>query len=127
MPTETLALLSSHLCLVPSLCCALALGAISTARAADGLGRVGVFEDHSDVGNVSIPGTAAFDADTQEYAVSSSGTNMWTDHDEFHYVWKKVKGDFILQARPSSWAPDPAPTARWDSLSGPASTPGRRR
>ncbi len=98
MPTETLALLSSHLCLVPSLCCALALGAISTARAADGLGRVGVFEDHSDVGNVSIPGTAAFDADTQEYAVSSSGTNMWTDHDEFHYVWKKVKGDFILQA-----------------------------
>src|SRR6266478_8763398 len=28
-----------------------------------------------------------------------SGANMWFDHDEFHFVWKRMKGDFILTTR----------------------------
>ena len=98
MPSETLAMISPHLSLLPSICCAFALGAVTSARAADSSGQVGVFEQHLDVGGVAIPGTAAYDADTQEYAVSSSGANMWTDHDEFQLVWRKVRGDFIIQA-----------------------------
>ena len=31
--------------------------------------------------------------------VSGSGTNMWQGTDEFHYVWKKMKGNFILSMR----------------------------
>ena len=65
-----MALLSSHLGLLPSVCAAFALGAVTAARAGDGQGRVGVFEQHSDVGGVGIPGTAVYNADTQEYAVS---------------------------------------------------------
>jgi TolB protein len=98
MPSETLEILNSHLGLLPSVCCAFALGAMAPARAADAPGQVGAFESHGDVGGVGIPGTAAYDGDLQEYAVSSSGTNMWTDHDEFQFVWRRVKGDFILQA-----------------------------
>jgi TolB protein len=29
--------------------------------------------------------------------VSGSGTNIWFDTDEFHFVWKRMKGDFILR------------------------------
>ena len=28
-----------------------------------------------------------------------AGYNVWGDHDEFQYVWKKMKGDFILYTR----------------------------
>jgi TolB protein len=31
-------------------------------------------------------------------AVSGSGTNMWFDSDELHYVWKKVSGDISIAA-----------------------------
>jgi len=98
MASETLAILSAHMGLLPSVCCAFALGAIAPARAGDAPGQVGAFERHEDVGGVGIPGTAAYDPDSQEYAVSSSGTNMWTDHDEFQFVWRRLKGDFIIQA-----------------------------
>jgi Tol biopolymer transport system component len=58
---------------------------------------IGQFDDHADVGAVQIPGSASYDAVAQEYVVQSSGTNMWGDHDEFHFVWKRVKGDFLVQ------------------------------
>jgi TolB protein len=97
MSSETLSLLSGLPGLHHSIFVALALGAV-TLRGADAPGSVGVFEQHGDIGSVSIPGTAVFDPETQEYAVSSSGANMWNDHDDFHFLWRKVKGDFILQA-----------------------------
>ena len=25
------------------------------------------------------------------------GTNIWNTHDEFHFVWKKMTGDFLLR------------------------------
>jgi TolB protein len=98
MASDTLAMIAPHLSLIPALCCAFAVGAISTARAADPASPVGVFDQHGDIGGVGIPGTATFDRDSQEYALSSSGTNMWGDHDEYQFVWKKLTGDFILQA-----------------------------
>jgi TolB protein len=57
----------------------------------------GIFDSHSDIGAVKHPGTAVYDAKNQQYTVTGSGTNIWTDHDEFHFVWKRVKGDFILR------------------------------
>ena len=67
--------------------------------AAGAAGRVGIFDQHGDVGAVKIPGGAAYDDATQSYTLDGSGTNMWAAADEFHFAWKKVKGDFILQAR----------------------------
>jgi TolB protein len=64
-----------------------------------GAGKVGLFDEHGDIGGVKIPGSAVYDATAQEYTVRASGANMWFGRDEFHFVWKKVTGDFILQAK----------------------------
>ncbi|MDP4129407.1 MAG: biopolymer transporter TolR [Bacteroidota bacterium] len=60
---------------------------------------IGIFDAHSDVGTGVKPGSATYIPETQQYVVSGSGYNVWADHDEFQYVWKKIKGDFILSAR----------------------------
>jgi dipeptidyl aminopeptidase/acylaminoacyl peptidase len=61
-------------------------------------GPVGIFDQHGDIGAVKIPGSAVYDAAEQEYTLHASGTNMWAGKDEFHFAWKKIAGDFILQA-----------------------------
>ena len=98
MPSYFALIMTTHLPLISSLFCAFAIGAASAARAAEEQAPVGVFDQHGDIGGVAIPGSAAYDKDSQEYLLSSSGTNMWGDHDEYQFVWRKVKGDFILQA-----------------------------
>jgi len=60
---------------------------------------VGIFEGHSDVGVGVKPGAATFIPETQQYIISGAGYNVWLDHDEFQYVYKKMKGDFILSTR----------------------------
>jgi len=60
---------------------------------------IGQFDSQCDIGAVQLPGSAGYDGVQQEYLVQSSGTNMWGDHDEFHFVWKRIKGDFILQTK----------------------------
>src|SRR4051812_17574158 len=60
---------------------------------------VGIFEGHTDVGTVLHAGSATYNAGMQQYQLSGSGTNIWFDHDEFQYLWKRVKGNFLLQVR----------------------------
>lgn len=60
-------------------------------------GNTGIFEGQTDVGNVVKKGGAIYNAREQQYTIEGSGTNMWFGHDEFHFVWKKMKGDFILR------------------------------
>ncbi|HTD39582.1 MAG TPA: hypothetical protein VK671_03110, partial [Mucilaginibacter sp.] len=60
--------------------------------------QVGIFDSQSDVGPVKHPGSGEFDKTTQQYALTGSGANIWGTHDEFHFVWKKMTGDFILRA-----------------------------
>lgn len=60
---------------------------------------LGIFDGQTDVGTVSRPGTVTYDAATQRYLVAGSGANMWMEHDDFHFVWKRLSGDFILNAR----------------------------
>ena len=40
-----------------------------------------------------------YNATDQQYTLSGAGTNMWLKSDEFHFAWKRIKGDFILRAR----------------------------
>ncbi len=73
---------------------------ISTATHSDPRQKpLGLFDGQSDVGKVNQPGSVVYDDDKEEYTVAGSGTNMWTDHDEFHFLWKRMKGNFILTAR----------------------------
>jgi Tol biopolymer transport system component len=60
-------------------------------------GQVGIFDSQSDVGPLTPPGTGSFDPTTQQYTLTGAGSNIWGTHDEFHFVWKKMKGDFILR------------------------------
>jgi Tol biopolymer transport system component len=60
---------------------------------------LGVFQQHADVGAPKLAGSAVYDAAAQEYTLSAGGVNMWGRRDEFHFAWKLMTGDFILQAR----------------------------
>lgn len=61
--------------------------------------NLGIFEGHGDIGKGVKPGSASYNAQTREYIMTGSGYNIWFDHDEFHYMWKRMKGDFILYTR----------------------------
>jgi TolB protein len=60
---------------------------------------VGIFDGHIDVGVAVKPGAATYISQTGQYVVSGAGYNIWGDHDEFQFLWKKMKGDFTLSAR----------------------------
>jgi len=60
---------------------------------------IGIFDGHSDVGKVKKAGDAQYDASTQQYTIAGAGDNMWLGKDQFHFVWKKMKGDFILRTQ----------------------------
>jgi len=60
---------------------------------------IGVFDGQADIGNVLHAGSGTFNAKRQEYALSGSGTNIWATADEFHFLWKRLKGDFIVYTR----------------------------
>jgi Tol biopolymer transport system component len=72
------------------------MSGISRGFPAESLGQ---FEGESDVGDPRLAGSAKYDSATQEYTLSGAGTNMWFGADQFHFVWKKMKGDFILRTR----------------------------
>jgi Tol biopolymer transport system component len=69
----------------------------STTRG--GEGPLGLFDGHGDVGSPAIAGSATYNAVSQEYSLTAAGVNMWARRDEFQLVWKRMKGDFIVQAR----------------------------
>ncbi|HEV8431266.1 MAG TPA: hypothetical protein VGQ41_25425 [Pyrinomonadaceae bacterium] len=57
---------------------------------------LGTFPDQSDVGNPLRSGRVTYDADNDEYTIEGAGANIWADRDEFHFAWRKLKGNFIL-------------------------------
>lgn len=72
---------------------------LPTAASFSQKGRAGIFDGQTDVGNVAIAGGVSYTADNQVFTIAGSGTNMWLDNDEFHFVWKRMKGNFILRTR----------------------------
>ena len=68
----------------------------ATATAASQLGD---FTGNEDVGSPKLAGSAVYNPISQEYTLAAAGFNMWDERDEFRFVWRKMKGDFILQAR----------------------------
>lgn len=57
---------------------------------------IGIFQGQSDVGGALAPGSASYDAATQQYTIISAGYNIWYTRDEFRFLWKKMSGDFSL-------------------------------
>jgi WD40 repeat protein len=61
--------------------------------------KPGVFDANQDIGNVKNAGSVTYNASDESYRIKASGTNLWGNADEFHFVWKKASGDFILYAQ----------------------------
>ena len=72
---------------------------VRTARAGLSANRqsLGWFEQAGDVGAPKIQGSTTYDAGSQTYTIAGAGTNMWGTRDEFHVVWRRLTGDFILR------------------------------
>jgi TolB protein len=62
-------------------------------------GPLGQFDGDADVGAPKLAGSANYDAAAQEYTLTGAGSNMWFAQDQFHFLWKRMTGDFILRAR----------------------------
>jgi len=59
----------------------------------------GIFEGNTDIGNPQLSGSVDYNQERQEYRLQGSGSNVWFDKDEFHFLWKSIKGNFIMRAR----------------------------
>ena len=79
--------------LSPVLSLALCAASVSAQRS------VGIFDSQTDVGRGKRPGSASYDQQRQSYLIAGSGANMWNQRDEFHFVWKRLAGNFILSTR----------------------------
>ena len=71
-------------------------GLISLASAQTS--SVGIFKNSSDIGNPKVKGSAEYNAADQSYTLKGGGYNIWFERDEFHYLYNKIKGDFVLTA-----------------------------
>ncbi|HEU5168092.1 MAG TPA: biopolymer transporter TolR [Chitinophagaceae bacterium] len=79
--------------ITPLLCCL-----ITTALSSYSQQKTGMFDGNEDVGNPVKKGMATYNSEKQEYTMSCGGKNMWANDDQFHFLWKKIKGDFMISA-----------------------------
>jgi dipeptidyl aminopeptidase/acylaminoacyl peptidase len=78
---------------------------LGLATSLDAQSQVGIFDAHTDVGHPGQPGSATYQPRRQSYLVTGSGQNMWGGRDDFHFVWKRMTGNFILSTRARFMAP----------------------
>ena len=60
--------------------------------------QIGIFEKGEDIGNPKMKGSSSYDEASQSYTLKGGGENIWFNHDEFHFLYKKIEGDFLLTA-----------------------------
>jgi TolB protein len=76
-----------------------ALILVALAPVAHAQHSIGIFDGQTDVGHPRPAGSATYDPRSQTYKVAGSGENMWNDHDEFHFVYTQLTGNFIVSTR----------------------------
>lgn len=59
---------------------------------------LGLFEEHSNIGDVEKAGHVKYDAAQKSYLIGGGGENMWFNNDAFHFLWKQASGDISLAA-----------------------------
>ncbi len=59
---------------------------------------IGIFKFNRDIGSPKLAGSATYDNENQTYTIKGAGYNIWGQRDEHHYLYNKLKGDFILTA-----------------------------
>jgi len=82
---------------LPNRLLTLALSSAFVGRVLAAQSPVGVFTAHTNIGRAR--GSASYDPQQQTYLVAGSGQNMWDTRDDFHFVWKRISGNFVLSMR----------------------------
>jgi hypothetical protein len=59
---------------------------------------IGIFQYNADIGNPKKAGSAVYNPADQSYNIKGGGYNIWFERDELHYLYNKIKGDFIVTA-----------------------------
>jgi TolB protein len=75
-----------------------AFSILRTALAQEPSSSVGIFEGYVDVGTVLHAGKSEYDSSKHIYILTGSGENIWSNSDNFQFVWKKWSGDASLTA-----------------------------
>lgn len=57
-----------------------------------------IFNGAQDIGKVSHPGHMSYNRADKTYTLTGAGVNMWEQADAFFMTWKKVSGNFSMQA-----------------------------
>jgi Tol biopolymer transport system component len=57
-----------------------------------------LFEDHRDIGAVKVAGSVEYNEARKTYTIAGDGENMWGTDDAFHFLWRRISGDFSLAA-----------------------------
>ena len=70
---------------------------VATGLAACNVDR-GIFDGESNVGRSRLGGDLVYERSADIYTVSGSGADIYDDHDEFYYVWRRASGDLALSA-----------------------------
>jgi TolB protein len=58
-----------------------------------------MFAGFTHIGKPNEHGVFKYDLMTQEYMLEGASGNMWGPADDFHFLWRKISGNFILQAQ----------------------------
>ena len=58
-----------------------------------------LFDGHGDLGAVAKPGAVVEEASSGALFIEGAGSNMWFATDAGHFLWRRLKGDFIVSAR----------------------------
>ncbi len=74
---------------------------------------LGIFDGQSDIGQVKLAGHTVYDAGKQQYTFAGAGVNSHPDNDGFHFVWKKIKGDFLLRTHAAFLGKGPDQPRKW--------------
>src|SRR5215207_6648837 len=72
---------------------------LTMLAAATAAAQTGEFEAQADGGGARGVAPARFDPRDESYTVEGSGANMWGARDEFLFVWRRMRGDFIVTTR----------------------------
>ena len=60
--------------------------------------KIGEFDAATDIGKPRLAGSSMYDAASQAYYMKGAGYNIWFNRDEFHYLYSRIGGDFLLTA-----------------------------
>src|SRR4051794_22810362 len=61
-------------------------------------GRLGVFDGHTDIGEVQHKSQAVYNQEREEYEITTPVTSSGNAKEAFNFIWKHINGDFIIYA-----------------------------